>query len=88
MEEGDSLRLYAISIYHSSLLSGTGSHHMLYSPAVAQITDAVHAKGSKIFVQLMHCGRIAHPENLPSGAEMLAPSSIAAKVCGGQRVPR
>lgn len=43
-----------------------------------RITDAVHAKGAKIFVQLMHCGRIGHPLNLPVGARVLGPSAIAA----------
>lgn len=43
-----------------------------------RITDAVHAKGAKIFIQFMHCGRIAHVLNLPSGARILAPSAIAA----------
>ena len=42
------------------------------------VTDAVHARGGKIVVQLMHTGRMAHPLNLPPGAEMLAPSAIAA----------
>ncbi len=42
------------------------------------VTDAVHARGAKIFVQLMHCGRIAHPLNLPEGARVLAPSAVAA----------
>jgi N-ethylmaleimide reductase len=42
------------------------------------ITDAAHAKGAKMFLQLMHCGRIAHPLNLPAGAAMLAPSAVAA----------
>jgi len=31
-----------------------------------------------MFVQLMHCGRIAHPLNLPAGARVLAPSAVAA----------
>ncbi len=42
------------------------------------ITDAVHTKGAKMFMQLMHCGRIAHSLNLPAGARVLAPSTVAA----------
>ena len=43
-----------------------------------RITEGVHAQGAKMFVQLMHCGRIAHPLNLPEGARVLAPSAVAA----------
>lgn len=42
------------------------------------VADAVHAAGGRIFVQLMHTGRIGHAANLPSGARVLAPSAIAA----------
>jgi len=42
------------------------------------IVDAVHAKGAQMFLQIMHCGRIAHPLNLPAGARVLAPSAVAA----------
>lgn len=42
------------------------------------VTSAVHAKGGKIIIQLMHCGRIAHPLNLPDGGRIVAPSAIAA----------
>jgi len=43
-----------------------------------RVTDAVHAKGAKMFIQFMHCGRVAHPLNLPAGARVLGPSAIAA----------
>ena len=40
------------------------------------ITDRVHQQAGKIFVQLMHVGRVAHPFNLVSGGKTLAPSSL------------
>lgn len=40
-----------------------------------QVTDAVHSKGGKIVVQLMHTGRVSHVANLPAGAEVLGPST-------------
>jgi len=43
-----------------------------------RVTAAVHPLGARIFVQLMHCGRVAHPLNLPAGARILAPSAVAA----------
>jgi N-ethylmaleimide reductase len=41
------------------------------------VTDSVHAKGAKIFVQLMHTGRVSHELNMPPGTQVLAPSAIA-----------
>jgi N-ethylmaleimide reductase len=38
-------------------------------------TEAVHAKGGKIFVQFMHCGRVSHQANMPAGASVLSPSA-------------
>lgn len=43
-----------------------------------KVTEAVHNAGGRIFVQLMLCGRVGHPANLPPGARLLAPSAIAA----------
>ncbi|MEZ0608045.1 alkene reductase [Fibrella sp. WM1] len=43
-----------------------------------QVTDAVHAEGGRIFAQLMHTGRVSHPVNMHEGAQILAPSAIAA----------
>lgn len=44
----------------------------------ARVAAAVHATDSHIFMQLMHCGRIAHRRNMPPGARILGPSAIAA----------
>lgn len=41
-----------------------------------KVTQAVHATDGKIFVQLMHTGRVGHSINLPTGARLLAPSSV------------
>jgi N-ethylmaleimide reductase len=42
------------------------------------VTEAVHRKGGKIFLQVMHTGRIGHQANLPPGAKIMAPSAIKA----------
>jgi len=41
-----------------------------------KVTDAVHAEGGKIFIQLMHTGRVSHSDNMESNARVLAPSAI------------
>ncbi|VAW60973.1 N-ethylmaleimide reductase [hydrothermal vent metagenome] len=43
-----------------------------------KITDAVHEKGGKIFIQIMHTGRISHSENMEKNTTILAPSAISA----------
>jgi len=41
------------------------------------ITKSVHDKGGKIFMQLMHTGRISHPLNMEEGSEVVGPSPIS-----------
>ncbi|GLH80531.1 alkene reductase [Bradyrhizobium sp. SSBR45G] len=44
-----------------------------------KVTDAVHAKGGRIFIQLWHVGRISHVSLQPNGGAPVAPSAIPAK---------
>ncbi|RYE74583.1 MAG: alkene reductase, partial [Hyphomicrobiales bacterium] len=41
-----------------------------------KVTDAVHAAGGKIFLQLWHVGRISHPDLQPGHAAPVAPSAV------------
>ena len=41
-----------------------------------KVTDAVHAEGGRIFLQLWHVGRISHPGLQPNGELPVAPSAI------------
>ncbi|MEO8730363.1 MAG: alkene reductase, partial [Rhodoferax sp.] len=42
-----------------------------------KVADAVHEAGGRLFVQLMHVGRMSHPENTPHHRQPVAPSAIA-----------
>jgi N-ethylmaleimide reductase len=53
----------------------------IYTPAhIAgwkKVTTAVHDKGGRIFIQIMHAGRMSHPDNTPHHRQAVAPSPIA-----------
>lgn len=46
----------------------------------SKVTQAVHAAGGKIYLQMMHVGRIAHPLNKEASAQTVAPSAISAEM--------
>jgi N-ethylmaleimide reductase len=43
-----------------------------------KVTDQVHARGGRIFIQLWHVGRISHVSLQPGGGKPVAPSAIRA----------
>lgn len=43
-----------------------------------KIVDSVHDEGAKIFMQIMHTGRISHPLNMPEASIIWAPSPVKA----------
>ncbi len=44
-----------------------------------RVTDEVHAREGRIFLQLWHVGRISHPSMQPNGELPVAPSAVAAE---------
>ena len=53
-----------------------GMHTPEQIAAWKRVTDAVHARGAKMFMQFMHCGRIAHPLNRQIADAPVAPSAV------------
>lgn len=41
------------------------------------VSERVHARGARLFIQLMHVGRMSHPDNTPHHRPGVAPSAIA-----------
>ncbi len=60
-------------------VSTPGVHSDAQVAGWRKVTDAVHAAGGLIFLQLWHVGRISHVEFQPGGGAPVAPSAIAAK---------
>ncbi|UOZ03455.1 alkene reductase [Amycolatopsis sp. WQ 127309] len=54
-----------------------GMHSAEQVTAWRPVTEAVHRRGGVIFAQLMHSGRVSHPDVLPEGLRPVGPSAIA-----------
>jgi len=55
-----------------------GIHSAAQIAGWRKVTDAVHAEGGRIVLQIMHCGRIGAKANKAPTAETIAPSAIRA----------
>ena len=60
------------------IIHAPGMHRADQVAGWRRIVDAVHAAGGRIYNQLWHCGRSAHPD-MRGGEVPVAPSPIAAK---------
>lgn len=58
-------------------LTTPGIHTEAHVAGWKKIADAVHAKGGHLFIQLMHAGRMSHPDNTPHHRQGVAPSAIS-----------
>ncbi|KIC29862.1 alkene reductase [Leisingera sp. ANG-M6] len=56
-----------------------GIHTAAQAAAWRKVTDAVHAKGGKIVIQLWHVGRITHDSLLPGGTHAVSSTDAAAE---------
>ena len=54
-----------------------GIHNAAQIAGWRRVTDAVHAAGGRIYVQLWHTGRAAHPSFLAEGEEVVSASAVA-----------
>ena len=58
-------------------LATPGIHTDAHVTGWRKVTAAVHEAGGHLFIQLMHAGRMSHPENTPHHRQPVAPSPIA-----------
>ncbi|OXI97042.1 MULTISPECIES: alkene reductase [Burkholderia] len=58
-------------------LTTPGIHTDAHVAGWKAISDGVHARGGRLFIQLMHVGRMSHPDNTPHHRQGVAPSAIA-----------
>jgi len=53
-----------------------GLHDAAQQRGWAHVAKQVHGAGGRIFIQLMHAGRISHPALQPGGRQPVAPSAV------------
>ncbi|MGO4139142.1 alkene reductase [Rhizobium brockwellii] len=59
------------------IIRAPGIHRQDQIDGWRKITERVHAAGGRIYCQIWHCGRVAHPD-MRGGAEPVGPSPLAA----------
>lgn len=68
-----------VSLQGRGYAKSPGIHSLKQIAGWQLVTNAVHAAGGRIFLQLWHAGRVSHPLLQPDGALPVAPSEIAAE---------
>jgi N-ethylmaleimide reductase len=68
----------AVSEQGKGVINGPGIWREDQIAGWRTVTEAVHGAGGRIYCQLWHCGRVAHPD-MRDGALPVAPSKLAAK---------
>src|SRR5229473_6930268 len=58
-------------------LATPGIYSLAHIAGWKKVTAAVHDRGGRIFIQIMHAGRMSHPDNTPHHRHAVAPSAIA-----------
>ena len=66
-----------VSTRGRAYLGAPGIYSDEQATAWKKITEAVHAKRGRIFLQIWHGGRQSHPDNEPGNELTIAPSAIA-----------
>jgi len=66
----------AVSISGRSFLNGPGMYTTEHALSWKEVTEAVHKKGGKIFLQINHVGRLNNLQYLPRAIPPVAPSAI------------
>ena len=67
----------SVSEQGNGVIRGPGLYNRAQIDGWRMITDAVHAAGGRIYCQIWHCGRVAHPD-MRGGEMPVAPSPLPA----------